>query len=83
VLLGIDPLLTGELLTALDAMGHRDAIWIADAHLAAGRIADRLLTPVGTPELRCTVVSVLPLEDDPASGLRTFGNVILRKGVVQ
>ena len=68
MLLGIDPLLTGELLAALDAMGHSDAVCLADAHFPAARLADRLLVLPGcrTPDLLHAICSVLPLDDAPA-----------------
>lgn len=44
VLTGIHPILTGELLAHLDAMGHSDAVVLADAHFPADRLASRLLT---------------------------------------
>jgi len=68
VLLGIDPLLTGDLLAALDAMGHSDAVCLADAHFPADRLADRLLDfpGIATPDLLRAVRSVLPLDDAPA-----------------
>jgi L-fucose mutarotase len=73
VLLGINPLLTGDLLAALDAMGHSDAVVLADAHFPADRIADRLLVlpGVGTPDLLRAVCTVLPLDDAPAVDLMT------------
>lgn len=134
MLLGIDPLLTGDLLAGLDAMGHSDAVCLADAHFPADRLADRLLDFPGveTPALLRAIRTVLPLDDAPAVDLmrsadgevlpvqhelaaaagvtieelrfvdrqdfydvaassylivrtgetRTYGNVILRKGVV-
>jgi L-fucose mutarotase len=71
VLDGIDPLLTGELLAGLDAMGHSDAICLADAHFPADRVASRLLVFPGvrTPDLLRAVRSVLPLDDAPAVDL--------------
>lgn len=76
MLLGVDPLLTGELLAALDAMGHSDALCLADAHfpahrLAAGRGGVVELPGVGTPQLLRAVCSVLPLDDAPAMVLMT------------
>lgn len=73
MLLGIDPLLTGELLAALDAMGHSDAVCLADAHFPADRLADRLLVLPGcrTPDLLQAICSVLPLDDAPAVDLMT------------
>lgn len=71
MLLGIDPLLTGRLLAALDAMGHSDAVVLADAHFPAERLAGRLveLPGVTTPALLRAVCSVLPLDDAPALDL--------------
>ncbi len=71
MLLGLDPLLTGDLLAALDAMGHSDAVVLADAHFPADRLADRLLVLPGstTPDLLAAVCSVLPLDDAPAVDL--------------
>jgi len=43
VLLGIDPILTGEFLKALDEMGHGDAVVIADAHFTASKLAKKHL----------------------------------------
>lgn len=71
MLQGIDPLLTGDLLAALDAMGHSDAVCLADAHFPAARLADRVLDlpGTGTPALLGAVCSVLPLDDAPAVDL--------------
>jgi L-fucose mutarotase len=73
VLTGIDPLLTGDLLAGLDAMGHSDAVCLADAHFPADRLADRLLVipGVGTPDLLRAIRTVLPLDDAPAVDLMT------------
>lgn len=71
MLLGIDPLLTGRLLAPLDAMGHSDAVVLADAHFPAERLAKRLveLPGVTTPALLRAICSVLPLDDAPALDL--------------
>jgi L-fucose mutarotase len=71
VLKGIHPLLTGELLAHLDAMGHSDAVVLADAHFPAHQLGVRTLTfpGVGTPELLTAVGTVLPLDDAPALDL--------------
>jgi L-fucose mutarotase len=134
VLNAIHPILTGDLLAHLDAMGHSDALVLADAHFPAARLADRLLVFPGlsTPDVLAAVRTVVPLDDPPAVDLmasadgtrlqvqeeliaaaeateqdvqfldrqafyevaaqaylivrtgetRTYGNVILRKGVV-
>ncbi|MGH1565794.1 RbsD/FucU family protein [Mumia sp. DW29H23] len=68
MLVGIDPLLTGELLAALDAMGHSDGICVADAHFPAARLGGHVidLPGVGTPDLVRAVCTVLPTDDqDP------------------
>jgi L-fucose mutarotase len=71
VLNGIHPVLTGELLAHLDAMGHSDAVVVADAHFPAARLASRLLTFPGlsTPEVLAAVRTVLPMDDAPALDL--------------
>lgn len=73
MLTGIDPLLTGELLAGLDAMGHSDAICLADAHFPADRLSNRLLVfpGVGTPELLRAICTVLPLDDATPVDLMT------------
>jgi len=73
LLTGIDPLLTGDLLAGLDAMGHSDAVCLADAHFPADRLAYRLLVfpGVGTPDLLRAICTVLPLDDAPAIDLMT------------
>ncbi len=71
MLTGIHPLLTGDLLGHLDAMGHSDAVVLADAHFPAGRLATRLLTFAGvsTPEILAAIRTVVPLDDAPALDL--------------
>lgn len=71
MLTGIDPLLVGPLLAHLDAMGHSDAVVLADAHFPAARVATRLLElpGVGTPALLAAICTVLPLDDAPALDL--------------
>jgi proline iminopeptidase len=66
VLNGVDPLLTGDLLAALDAMGHGDTVVLADAHFPAARLGRRLvdLPGVSTPDLLRAVSGVLPLDDE-------------------
>lgn len=73
VLTGIDPILTGGLLAHLDAMGHSDAVVLADAHFPADRLAQRLLVlpGVGTVELLCAIRTVVPLDQAPALDLMT------------
>ena len=71
MLTGIHPLLCGPLLAHLDAMGHSDAVVLADAHFPAARLATRLLDLPGTstPDLVGAVRSVLPLDDAPSLDL--------------
>ena len=71
MLKGVHPLLTGELLAHLDAMGHSDAVVLADAHFPAHRLATRVLTfpGVDTPGLLAAICTVLPLDDAPALDL--------------
>ena len=68
MLSGIDPVLTGELLWHLDAMGHSDDVVLADAHFPAGRLATRLvnLPGLGTPEVLRAIRTVVPADDGPA-----------------
>lgn len=71
MLTGISPILSGDLLAALDAMGHSDAIVVADAHFPAARLASRLvcLPGLGTPEVLRALRTVTPLDDAPALDL--------------
>lgn len=71
VLNGINPVLTGELLAHLDAMGHSDAVVVADAHFPAAGLATRLIDYPGlsAPRVLAAVRSVLPLDDAPALDL--------------
>jgi L-fucose mutarotase len=64
MLIGLDPLLTPELLHALAAMGHGDEIVLADANFPAASVARRLvpLDGVGTPRALEAVLTVLPLD---------------------
>jgi L-fucose mutarotase len=73
VLKGIHPILSGELLAHLDAMGHSDALVLADAHFPADRLAHRLLTFPGlsTPDVLAAVRTVIPLDDQPSLDLMT------------
>lgn len=68
---GIPSLLSGELLALLDAMGHSDAVVVADAHFPGAALADRLidLPGVGTPPLVRAICAVLPLDDAPTLDL--------------
>jgi L-fucose mutarotase len=71
VLIGISPLLTGELLHHLDEMGHSDSVVIADAHFRSARLARRFVDiPIeGLPTMVAMIRTVLPLDDCPAVDL--------------
>lgn len=73
MLTGIDPVLSGELLLHLDAMGHSDAVVIADAHFPAARLGERVvvLPTLSTPEVLRAVRTVIPLDDEPVLDLMT------------
>ncbi len=70
---GIHPLLSGELLMHLDAMGHSDSVVIADAHFPAAALGRRLVVLPGTttPEVMAAIRTVIPLDDDPSVDLMT------------
>lgn len=71
MLQGIDPILTGELLAHLDAMGHADGVAVTDAHFPAARIARRLvvLPTLSATEVIRAVRTVLPLDAAPSVDL--------------
>lgn len=71
MLTGIDPALSGAVLAGLDAMGHSDAVVLADAHFPAARLAhDWVDLPlVNTPRLLRAIARVVPLDDAPALDL--------------
>lgn len=73
MLQGIHPLLTGELLLHLDAMGHSDEVVIADAHFPAAALGERIVVVPGvsTPELLAAIRTVIPLDDAPSLDLMT------------
>jgi L-fucose mutarotase len=65
MLIGIDPLLGPECLAALCAMGHGDALVLADANYPASSTAQRLVRMDGVSMLQAlgAVLSVLPVDD--------------------
>jgi L-fucose mutarotase len=78
MLLGIDPLLSPELLMILRAMGHGDEIAVVDANFPATSNADWLvrLDGVDASQALAAILSVLPLDsfvDDPANGMQVVG----------
>jgi L-fucose mutarotase len=78
VLIGIDPLLTPELLMILRAMGHGDEIVIVDGNYPAMSNAKRLVRLDGTDASQAldAVLSVLPLDSfvkAPVNGMQVVG----------
>jgi L-fucose mutarotase len=78
MLIGIDPLLTPELLMILRAMGHGDEIAIVDANYPAKSNARRLVRLDGadTSQALSAILSVLPLDSfvkAPANGMQVVG----------
>lgn len=78
MLLGIDPLLTPELLMILQAMGHGDEIAIVDANYPAKSNARRLVRLDGADASQTldAVLSVFPLDSfvkAPANGMQVVG----------
>lgn len=77
MLLGLDPLLSPELLHALASMGHGDGIALVDANYPAGRGIRRIDLPgVGTPRALAAVLSLLPLDSfipHPARVMQVVG----------
>lgn len=65
-------MLTGPVLSALDAMGHSDRVVIADAHFPARRLAAQVveLPAVTTPQAVRAVRAVLPLDTGPGPAPR-------------
>jgi L-fucose mutarotase/ribose pyranase (RbsD/FucU family) len=75
VLSGIHPILTGDLLAALDRRGHGDELVFADANFPAHRFGPQVVEAPGLSSP--AVVTAIRTGE-----LRPYGNVILRKGVV-
>jgi L-fucose mutarotase len=77
MLIGLDPVLTPELLHALAAMGHGDRLVLVDANYPATR-GQRLVRLPGmdTPRALQAVLSLLPCDsfvDDPAAVMQVVG----------
>ncbi|MCU1550057.1 MAG: RbsD or FucU transport [Glaciihabitans sp.] len=64
MLTGIDHLLRGPLLSALDLMGHGDMVVIADANFPARRLGPAVFDLPGTTAAEATaaILSVFPLD---------------------
>ncbi len=74
MLKGIHPLLSADLLHALQAMGHGDEIAIVDANFPAARLARRLVDMPGVAarDLLAAVLTVLPLDADASPAAFTM-----------
>jgi L-fucose mutarotase len=68
MLKGIHPLLRGDVLHAIDLMGHGDVFLIADANFPADRISNHVIEipGVSAPDVLEAVLTVFPL--DPYDG---------------
>lgn len=64
MLKGIDPLLTGDLLRALRAMGHGDEIAIVDANFPAASLGPPVieLAGAGGPAALAAILTLLPID---------------------
>lgn len=63
MLLGINRLLRGPLLAALDELGHGDALVLADGNFPARRLGGcHQLSGVSTPDALRAVLSVFPVD---------------------
>ncbi|MCX7383997.1 MAG: ribose ABC transporter [Alphaproteobacteria bacterium] len=78
MLIGIDPLLTPELLHALAAMGHGDRIVLVDGNYPATRGRRLIRQPsADTPRVLRAILSLLPCDtyvDDPAQIMEVVGD---------
>ena len=79
MLIGIDPVLSPDLLHVLRAMGHGDTIVIADANFPATNTSNRLLRQDGIDASRVlrAILSVMPLDtycDRPAVSMQVVGD---------
>jgi L-fucose mutarotase len=78
MLIGLDPLLTPELLHALAAMGHGETVAVVDANYPATRGKRLVRLPgVDAPATLRAILSVLPLDtfvSSPAHVMRVVGD---------
>lgn len=79
MLIGINPVLTPDLLRHLRAMGHGDQLVIADANFPAESSANRLerLSGVSATEALRAILSLMPLDtfvDAPAKSMQVVGD---------
>ena len=77
MLLGLDPVLSPDLLHALAAMGHGDRIALVDANYPATRGRRVVHLPgLGTPRVLEAVLSVFPIDTfipDPCATMQVVG----------
>jgi len=78
MLIGLDPVLSPELLSVLRAMGHGDELVIADGSFPATTVGRRLirLDGVDLDHALRAVLSVLPIDEsepDPVLGMEVIG----------
>ncbi len=77
MLIGIDPLLTPDMLHALAAMGHGDRIVLVDANYPATRGRRTVALPgANTPRALRAVLSLLPIDrfvDHPVAVMQVVG----------
>lgn len=64
MLSGIHPILSGELLAALDRLGHGDELVVADANFPAHRVGETVIEAAGlaAPAVVGAIRTVLPLD---------------------
>ena len=78
MLLGLDPVLSADLLHALAAMGHGDRIALVDANYPATRGRRVIHLPgLDTPRVLRAVLSVLPIDTfiaDPCATMQVVGD---------
>jgi L-fucose mutarotase len=78
MLLGLDPVLSPDLLHALAAMGHGDRIALVDANYPATRGRRVIYVPgLDTPRVLQAVLSVLPIDTfipDPCATMQVVGD---------
>ena len=79
MLINIDPILSPELLHALQSMGHGDKLILADANFPSASLAKKLirLDGVNIPNAAKAILSVLPLDsfvDYPIERMEIDGN---------
>ena len=86
MLLGLDPVLSPDLLHALAVMGHGDRIALVDANYPATRGRRVIyLSGLDTPRVLRAVLSVLPIDTfipDPCAVMQVVGEPAARPPVV-